>query len=529
MVIKVFFMIRCLFSLWYFLCLSTALSAQQGKSFEQELSGIKNLICFHDVKLFYQLTKERWAWVDHQDRQHQLYDLLRSSPYLALKETDYQFPFLKTYWSQRLPLKSREDSLEADVRLTDAAIHFFCDLHSGNISPDLRFDGLKRSPDDESIVQLLCRAIQQGELVRMMQEVQPQSKAYVNALSLLRHFVQITSDTASREVVLTSSKPTWENKTLRIKLYQLGMMDSLNQPLSNLQLLEKVKKTQSLLGVLDDGVLRSTTLEVLNIPLWRRELELECCINYIRWLTPLQNQASLALVNLPSATLMIIEKEKTILESRLIVGKRSTPTPTLSSTITELVIYPYWMVPHKIATRELLPSIKKNIGFLDMGGFQVVSKSGKVLDPYSINWHALSASFFPYILRQSTGCDNSLGIVKFNFASPFAVYLHDTPSKSLFSLNRRYFSHGCVRVEKPIELARYLLGKNRVAIDTLTAKGCIDHQSPVYVPAEHTLPLVILYSTAWFDNEGMIRFYEDVYNKLPATAISSKSFASVAE
>jgi murein L,D-transpeptidase YcbB/YkuD len=202
-----------------------------------------------------------------------------------------------------------------------------------------------------------------------------------------------------------------------------------------------------------------------------------------------------------------------VLESKIIVGKPSTPTPLLSSRVTEVILYPYWMVPHSIATKELLPSIKRNAGYLDANGYQVINLQGRVMDPYDINWAAMSVSYFPYIIRQSTGCDNALGLVKLNFYNPYSVYLHDTPNKSLFSLNRRYFSHGCMRVGKAMELARYVLKDNTMAIDTLTQKGCLFNQSPITVPADEHIPVFVLYNTAWIDAAGMVSFSEDIYRK----------------
>ena len=178
-----------------------------------------------------------------------------------------------------------------------------------------------------------------------------------------------------------------------------------------------------------------------------------------------------------------------------------------------MILYPYWNVPYKIATRELLPSIKRNRGYLAANNFQVLDKNGRILNPYSINWSSFSTSYFPYTIRQSTGCDNSLGLLKFNFYNPFTVYLHDTPAKGLFTLNKRYFSHGCMRVEKPVEFGQLLLGRNRMAIDTLTIKGCLKSQAPKSVPTEEKLPVVVMYSTAWYDSTGRVIFFEDIYHR----------------
>jgi murein L,D-transpeptidase YcbB/YkuD len=153
----------------------------------------------------------------------------------------------------------------------------------------------------------------------------------------------------------------------------------------------------------------------------------------------------------------VYSQGKVNLEMRMIVGKPSTPTSTLASRVNEVILYPYWHVPYSIATKELLPIIKRNPGYIEAGNYQVLNKSGNIVDPYSINWRALSRNYFPYLIRQSTGCDNALGLLKLNFYSPFGIYLHDTPVKSLFMLNKRYFSHGCMRMEKPMELGHLVL------------------------------------------------------------------------
>jgi len=218
-------------------------------------------------------------------------------------------------------------------------------------------------------------------------------------------------------------------------------------------------------------------------------------------------------VNIPGAYLKVYRNKDVILEMRIIVGTRSTPTPTLASKVDEVILYPYWHVPYKIATKELLPAIKRNTGYINAGNYQVLNMAGKIVDPYSVNWHALSTSYFPYIIRQSTGCDNSLGLLKLNFYSPFTVYLHDTPNKNLFMLNRRYFSHGCMRMEKPADLGHLVLKNNTIAIDTLEQKGCLLNKAPITVHVDEHMPVIVWYNPAGIDSAGRVLFYEDVYGK----------------
>jgi murein L,D-transpeptidase YcbB/YkuD len=154
-----------------------------------------------------------------------------------------------------------------------------------------------------------------------------------------------------------------------------------------------------------------------------------------------------------------------------------------------------------------------NRAFLDQGNYQVLNKAGKIVDPGTVNWRVLGPGNFPYTLRQSTGCDNALGLIKLNFDNPYSVYLHDTPNKMAFLLGKRFLSHGCMRMEKPFELARDLLPVNHIAIDTLDEKGNIRNKVPVTVKADTPTPLVVWYNLAGTDTDGQLRYYEDVYGK----------------
>jgi murein L,D-transpeptidase YcbB/YkuD len=310
----------------------------------------------------------------------------------------------------------------------------------------------------------------------------------------------------------------------------LGLMDPVLQKISKKEVTERIKVAQRMFNLLADGILRETIRDEMNIPLKYRIEELKMALNTIRWFGATTTSSTIVIVNIPSANLLVYENGKVILESRVIVGKKSTPTSTLSSTITEVILYPYWVVPRKIAINELLPIIKRDIGYLDKNAIEVFNLQGKLMNPYRINWNSLSASYFPYVLRQSTGCDNSLGLVKLNFYNPFTTYLHDTPWKFLFSFNKRYFSHGCIRVEKAIELARVVLKDNQQAIDSVTEKGCLKDQLPISIQPSKAMPVFVLYQTAWVDSSATVSFHEDVYQRLrylrPASTVRNKSLAA---
>ena len=235
--------------------------------------------------------------------------------------------------------------------------------------------------------------------------------------------------------------------------------------------------------------------------------------NDYRWLRALGENQRVVLVNLPSAQLKVYEKDKVLLSMKLIVGKGSTQTNSFSTFIKQVTINPYWNVPHSIAVNEMLPRFKKDNDYISRTHLQILSEKRKILNPNKIDWNSYDENKFPFYIRQSTGCDNSLGVLKLEFDSPYGVYLHDTPEKSLFNSTNRFYSHGCMRMEKPIEMARLLM-ENRIALDTIDLEKCYDNPNPIKISIPVPTPLIVWYSLIDFDNQGIIRFYKDVYHRL---------------
>ncbi|MEO8174198.1 MAG: L,D-transpeptidase family protein, partial [Sediminibacterium sp.] len=158
---------------------------------------------------------------------------------------------------------------------------------------------------------------------------------------------------------------------------------------------------------------------------------------------------------------------------------------------------------------------KRDPSYVEGGNYQVLNAKGNLVKSTSVNWKSLSPNNFPYTIRQSTGCDNALGLIKLQFENPFTIYLHDTPTKILFSTAKRFYSHGCMRLEKAMEVGRYVLKGNTMAIDTLDVKACLKSQSPTTVRASEAIPVFVLYNTVWIDSNGMVRFFEDIYDRKP--------------
>jgi L,D-transpeptidase YcbB len=214
-------------------------------------------------------------------------------------------------------------------------------------------------------------------------------------------------------------------------------------------------------------------------------------------------------INIPSFMLQVVDNEQVVLESRVIVGTPEKQTPLLSSEIQCISIYPYWNVPRKIAIEEYLPLIRKDTSFLRLSQFDVLDSRGKILNPGSVTWEKFSERYFPVRLRQREGTENALGVIKFIFDNPYAVFLHDTNAKRLFRSNVRAFSHGCIRMEKAEELAHYLttgsMGKKSSVIEKY-----LEQQQQHTVNLSRPIPIYVRYFTCEA-RAGMPSAFKDLY------------------
>jgi murein L,D-transpeptidase YcbB/YkuD len=468
-----------------------------------------------EMKDFYTRLNYHTAWIQKDNLYNRdiLLKALGSSAGLGLAESDYPARYIDSLNNGTLHLLNSNDSLVAEIRITDAAMHFYKDLAYGNTKPSFGYNGLKYLPDDKDLPVILADFISNNKLPLLLTKLSPPFPEIILLEQKINWFYIIMADSNFHEEVIRSAQVNGNNKALVSKLHQLGLIIFPDLKISDSLLKVKVQEAQRQFSLPADGVLRSSTLQALNIPLSTRMKQLRLSVNYYRWLYGLIQNQSVIVVNIPAAYLKVYRDNKVILEMRIIVGKQSTPTPTLASSVMEVILYPYWHVPYSIATKELLPAIQRNPGYIDAGNYQVLNSSGKIMDPYSINWNEFSTGYFPYIIRQSTGCDNSLGLLKLNFYSPFGVYLHDTPKKNLFGQSRRYFSHGCMRMQKPMDLGHLVLKNNAKAIDTLEQKGCLRNRSPITVKADENMPVIVWYNPAGTDSTGRVLFYEDVYRK----------------
>ena len=273
-------------------------------------------------------------------------------------------------------------------------------------------------------------------------------------------------------------KPGMNDKrvpTLRKRLQVTGDLDAAAPDSGDLYddaLVEAVKRFQARHGLTDDGIIAETTLESMNVPIADRIRQMELNLERRRWMDDDLGEYYI-FVNVADQELKVVRNGKTVHTAKLVVGKPYSRTPVFSEKMKYIVINPYWNVPSGIANKEYLPKLKKDPGYLKRQNIRIFSGAGDnaaEVNPYNVNWSSMNR--MPYSLRQDSGPKNALGRVKFMFPNRFNVYLHDTPQKSLFEKDLRIFSHGCMRVQDPLDLAAVLLadqGWDRSRIDVAVA------------------------------------------------------------
>lgn len=397
-----------------------------------------------------------------------------------------------------------------DVLLTDAFFKMSHHLHYGVAPRDsvtLRKDSLL---SDTVLTGLLQTALQQKSISAALQQQEPFHPGYLalkeGLLQFRRRFGDMRWDTLPQQYADTLQF----RQQLAARLIKTGQLDSAGFT-DSVQLKNAVRKFQREYNLYADGIAGKRTIEALNKQ--PQDWLLQASVNLDRWRKlPDTLPGRYLLVNIPAFRLNVMEDTASVVESRVIVGTPRTRTPILNSVMTNFVLYPYWRVPYSIVFKEMLPQIKKNVGYLAEKNLEVVDHHGNVVNPDSINWGKLGRRYFPYVLRQMDGLDNSLGILKFNFANKFSVYLHDTNNRSLFSNSNRALSHGCVRVQAWDSLAMYMIRNDpRPEMRDSVLTWLQNEEQRVY-SMTNRLPIYIRYFTAEMRN-GRLQFYDDVYGE----------------
>jgi len=431
---------------------------------------------------------------------------------------DFEKLFHELKASKRNFERFSEVQKETDLALTATYFLWASDYYRGLIVPDEHKE-IEWDVKENGI--MLHRALKvvlgEQESKYPLADFKPVHPAYSRLKSALANYRKIQEMNAWPKVTATAKLKQGRSSSAILTLRKrLGLSDTASSVYTK-DILDAVKKFQVEQGLKPDGVLDKETVRLMNIPVAERINQIILNMERMRWL-PLSFESDYLLVNIPEYKLHVFEAGKEKLSMNVIVGKTMNSTPVFSDKMEYIVLSPYWNVPFSIIKEEMASKIAANPNYLNALDMEVVTAKGDPVDPSSINWNEITESNWQYVLRRRPGPKNDLGAVKFIFPNSNDIYLHDTPNGELFDQEKRGFSHGCVRVERPLELAEYLL-RNSGNWGRKQILDVIAKRKEQRVQLKTALPVYLVYFTAWADENGTVHFRDDIYGHDKALAL----------
>jgi L,D-transpeptidase YcbB len=475
------------------------------------------------IKKLYESANFVPLWIkDNQPTSQATYliETLRASRLKGLNPSDYAAEDLATM-SRSLKGASVAAAASFDATLTQSTMRYVSDLRIGRVNPKhLNFDIDVRSKKynlPEFIAQQLVGA---GNIQSVLDQIEPPYVGYRRIENTLKQYLDLAARGDGPKVpggtrtiapgdTYAGAAQLAERLRVLGDLPQGGGFDSYSGAL-----VEGVKHFQARHGLAADGKLDAATLRELNTPLSARVQQIDDALERWRWM-PTEFQWPPVLVNIPEFRLRAYSgNHQLALSMNVVVGKAApTQTPVFTDDIKFIVFRPYWNVPPGILRRTVIPGIMKNSGYLARERFEVTDSSGKVVSANDDLVAGLRSG--KYFVRQKPGPTNALGLIKFMFPNTYSVYLHSTPSTELFSRSRRDFSSGCIRLEKPAELANFLLRNQRDGQQPWTlqlVQNAMDSgKDNRQVNLTTKVPVLILYVTAVAEEDGTVHFFDDIY------------------
>jgi murein L,D-transpeptidase YcbB/YkuD len=467
-----------------------------------------------------------WTQSGHPTTQAQaVIQLLKQSQYKGLNPEDYD----ASRWDGRLaklgPMTAapaQTDVVDFDIALTVAAMRYIDALHVGRVNPQHLKFGLTMGPKKIDLPDfLLAQVLPAPNVAAVIEKVEPPHQGYRRAEEALARYMKLAAE-GDGDPVPVPAKSVRPGNTfagmpqLIRRMNQLADLASLNGVSETSTVyagpvVDAVKHFQSRHGLEPDGLLGKGTVKDINTPLSQRVQQLQLTLERYRWLPPDFPQPPI-MVNIPQFRLRTLRRAGNYLSMNVVVGRAyRTQTPVFTGEMRYVIFRPYWNVPSSILHAELIPKIARNHSYLAANNYEVMDGSGGVVTDGGVSGGVLSGlRSGAYWVRQKPGPKNALGLVKFLFPNSYNVYLHSTPSVSLFSRARRDFSHGCIRVQDPAALAVWVL-RDKPGWTMDKVRAAMNGNDNVQVTLDKPIPVLILYSTALVDPGGEVQFFDDIY------------------
>jgi murein L,D-transpeptidase YcbB/YkuD len=436
---------------------------------------------------------------------------------------DYDAP----RWTERVAAlkgSSPDDAISLfDVAMTVNVMRYISDLRIGRVNPTHFNFGINVADKKYDLAEFVSdNAVDATDVPKLIAGVEPDSEQYRNTEQALGRYIELAKQqaqsgaeplpTVAKALSVGQEYPAVDALLARLQV-EGDMPADAAQPKDHLygaELSKGVKSFQHRHGIAEDGKLTAQTIASMNVPLTARVTQLQNSLERWRWLPDPYLNAPL-IVNLPEFVLHgYTPDHKPDFTMKVVVGKvvGEHETPVFAQMMKYLVFRPYWNVPVDIARKELAPHVATNQGYLASKNFEVTDNKGTLLTSYTAKQVAQGG----VMVREKPGPKNSLGLVKFMFPNEYSIYLHSTPATQLFEQSRRDFSHGCVRVQKPDELAAWVLQRQGGDWDLAKVQQAMtsgpDNKT---VSLKTPIPIVIFYVTGLVEDDGHVHFFDDIY------------------
>jgi len=477
---------------------------------------------------FYHKTEYYPVWSDENEISplaESLLDILNKSGCEGLRPEDYRTESIRRMLFEFRMGRSRQIALDSaqlaefDMLLTDAMLQYASHLIDGRINHQVVYPGWVVQKEPFDLTSYLLDAVESGEVEKALADLLPKYPGYAKLKEALGRYQRL-AESENWSIIpygpkMMKGASDQRVPMLRHKLFALRDLTSAAEKGDNFfdgALEAAIIRFQKGHGLKADGRVGPLTLDALNVPLKKRIKQIALNMERLRWLSGTSWERYI-MVNITDFSLQLIDNGQVAMNMKIIVGKTEQSSCILSRKMPYLELNPYWRIPDSIATKEILPKLRKNPGYLAANRVRVFSRwedSMKEVDPRKINWSRIKAEELGYKFRQEPGPLNPLGRIKFIFPNECEIYLHDTPKRYLFGKSRRDFSHGCIRIEKPIELAAYLL-KGRESWTRTKIMAEIGKEKRQVVTLPDPIDVHIIYGTVWVDRDGNLQFRNDIY------------------
>jgi L,D-transpeptidase YcbB len=482
------------------------------------------------LKKFYEFNGYSLWWVragEPTAQARQLIAVMRQADEKGLSAEDYD----GSRWDGRLAkLKpaarqpAEADAVRFDLDLTVCVMRYISDLHIGKVNPkhfDFAFDEESKKYD---LAEFLRDHIANGsDVASQLAQVEPPYPGYRRTIQALQTYLVLAKKDDGEQLPAVK-KPilpgdTYPGVPRLVRLLHLvgdlppGANPPVAPPVYQGALVDAVKSFQRRLGRDANGHIDAQTVADLNVPLSRRVQQMQWTLERWRWL-PSSYQKSPVVANIPEFRLRAYDENFKIgVTMNVVVGKAyGHATPVFDETMQYVVFRPYWEVPYSITRAEIVPHLLRDPDYLAKDNLEIVDAKQNVVASGAVSSEVIEQlRAGKLFVRQKPGPKNSLGLVKFLFPNSYNVYMHDTPATELFARSRRDFSHGCIRLEKPADLAAWVLRDNPGGWTAERIRAAMNGTTTQQVNLVHPIPVLIVYATAIVLEDGLVHFYDDIY------------------